>query len=108
MVVVLLQLSTVAKDIHCHGDLIKVMQKYSEIVEFADLVQYTQVTKLPADISISAFPWLLRAAFEGFSFCFSRKLYFKGVKSQNGSRKSGETKGTGESTGSKRTSGMLA
>ncbi|KAL8451449.1 hypothetical protein Emag_002671 [Eimeria magna] len=83
---VALQLEAVAQDIHKHHDLIMLMRKYRKNQDFADLIYYTQVTKLPADVSISGFPTLLRTVFEGFSFCFSKNLYIKS------GRNSGESK----------------
>lgn len=89
-----LQLETVAKDIHRHHDLINVLRKYREEQDFADLIDYTQVTKLPADVSISGFPMILRTAFEGFAFCFSRNLYIRPEK-KGDDKSSRRTEGTG-------------
>lgn len=80
------QLDAVAKGITRHHDLIMVMRKYREDPDFADLIDYTQVTKVPADVSISGFPMILRTAFEGFAFCFSRNLYIKADKEAVGTR----------------------
>ncbi|CDJ62178.1 hypothetical protein, conserved [Eimeria necatrix] len=90
-------LETVAKDIHRHHDLINVLRKYREEQDFADLIDYTQVTKLPADVSISGFPMILRTAFEGFAFCFSRNLYIRPEK-KGDDKSSRRTEGTGALT----------
>ncbi|CDJ28009.1 uncharacterized protein EMH_0036880 [Eimeria mitis] len=86
-------LKIVGKDIHRHHDLIMVLRKYREDSDFADLIDYTQVTKLPADVSISGFPMILRTAFEGFAFCFSKNLYIRPDKKGDG--QSRRTDGTG-------------
>ncbi|KAL8437622.1 hypothetical protein ACSSS7_000828 [Eimeria intestinalis] len=75
-------------DIHKHHDLIMLMRKYRKNQDFADLIYYTQVTKLPADVSISGFPTLLRTVFEGFSFCFSKNLYIKTGRGSSESKSS--------------------
>ncbi|CDJ61908.1 hypothetical protein EMWEY_00046290, partial [Eimeria maxima] len=85
-------LKIVGKDIHRHHDLIMVLRKYREDSDFADLIDYTQVTKLPADVSISGFPMILRTAFEGFAFCFSKNLYIRPDKKGDG--QSRRTEGT--------------
>lgn len=84
------------KDIHRHHDLISVLRKYREDSDFADLIDYTQVTKLPADDSFSGFPMMLRTAFEGFAFCFSKNLYIRPDKKSDGHH-SRRSEGTGES-----------
>lgn len=94
--VAMLQLDAVAKDIHRHHDLIMVLRKYREQPDFADLIDYTQVTKLPADVSISGFPMILRTAFEGFAFCFSRNLYIRPEKKTDDAKGSKRPEGTGK------------
>ncbi|KAL8439405.1 hypothetical protein Efla_007598 [Eimeria flavescens] len=91
-------LDAVAQDIHKHHDLIMLMRKYRKNQDFADLIYYTQVTKLPADVSISGFPTLLRTVFEGFSFCFSRNLYVKSGRTSSSESKPSKRPGwSGES-----------
>ncbi|OEH78679.1 hypothetical protein cyc_02293 [Cyclospora cayetanensis] len=79
-----ISLDVVGRDIHRFQDLITVLKKYKQNQHFMDLVSYTQSSKLPADVSISGFPMLLRTAFEGLAFTFSRRLYIKSDKKSEG------------------------
>lgn len=75
------QLDRVAPGIHNLEDLNAILRRHAKNPDFANLIQHTQSSKVPVDISIEGFPMLLRTAFEGFAFTFGRKLFLrKGTK----------------------------
>lgn len=66
-----------APQIRTFQDLFAVLKRHARDPDFHNLVEHTQVSKLPVDVSVAGFAMLLRTAFEGFAFSFSRRLFLK-------------------------------
>lgn len=73
-----LQLDTIKGDLHNFDDLVHVLKTVAKTEpDFANLLDYTQYSKLPTRAAVTGFALILRTAFEGMVFSFCRTLFLK-------------------------------
>ncbi|PFH36229.1 hypothetical protein BESB_044210 [Besnoitia besnoiti] len=80
-------LDAIKGDIHNFEDLVRILKTIAKAEpDFANLLDYTQYSKLPTRAAVTGFALILRTAFEGMVFSFCRPLFLKNGNKGNFSR----------------------